>query len=342
MQILRNLNRKLKEIGFWGDKLSLPVYLVGGAVRDMLVGRKKLDWDIVTEGDPVKLVKLLSEKWNAKIISHRRFGTYVLILPDGRHIDFATARKETYPSPGALPEVSFSNLIEDLYRRDFTVNAIALPLNAENRGEIIDYYGGTKDLSIKRLRVLHGRSFIDDPTRILRLARFAGRGFKIEKKTERLALAGREYLRHISDERIREEILAILSEKNPLSALNFLEKWDIMSLILPAVKIKHDDRKLSRLKSIEDRLAHLFSNLSEKEFRKILNKLKLIRKLKTYLEKTRNPFATKPILIGRDLIKMGYTPGPVFNKILNALSTSNVKTRRQAVRFVFDKFPQKR
>lgn len=136
----------LNELGGCASRLGLHSYLVGGAVRDMRLGKKHLDWDIAVEGDTSKLVKHLAKKHNAKIISHERFGTFILELPDGKHIDFATARSETYPRPGALPVVKFASIKDDLFRRDFTINAMAIELDGKKPGHIIDYYGSLTDL----------------------------------------------------------------------------------------------------------------------------------------------------------------------------------------------------
>jgi len=145
-----------------------PVYLVGGAVRDLLLGRGRADIDLVVEGDAA----VLASELEADVISHERFGTAKVRL-DGHDVDIATARSEAYPHPGALPVVEPATLAEDLRRRDFTINAMAIPLRGEPR--LIDPHGGQADLAAKLLRVLHPRSFEDDPTRAIRAARSPSR-----------------------------------------------------------------------------------------------------------------------------------------------------------------------
>lgn len=335
------LNRQLETAGQAAEKLGVDAYLVGGAVRDLLLGRKNLDWDIVVEGDPAPLVRTLGRQWHARISSHERFGTYVLTLPDGRHIDIATARKESYPRPGVLPLVTFSDLEHDLFRRDFAINALALALNGVRHGKVIDCYGGMIDLKKKVLRVLHAKSFRDDPTRIFRLARFAGRGFSIDPVTEQRAVQGKKYLRFLSDERIREELLAILDEKDPFPALHYLDTWGIAPLVLPGVNPGIAGKRLARLPRGSRRLYSLLKDLPDRDFETLLRKLQLPRAMKREIDGLRRPKKPAPALNGNDLIGMGYRPGPLFREILDELSRRRFKTRRQACRYVFDKFPQK-
>jgi len=338
---LTGLNRRLIEIGAVAEKCSLNAYLVGGAVRDLLSGQTSLDWDIVVEGNPKPLVEALTRKWGAKMISHHRFGTFVLELPNGCHIDFATAREERYPRPGALPEVSSSDLKHDLFRRDFAVNALALALTGDSRGKVIDCYGGLSDLKRHVLRILHENSFRDDPTRLFRLARFAGRGFGIDRQTERRAIYGKRYVRYLSDERVREEILAILAEKNPYPALRLLARWGVLKNVLPGVRLGRQAMVLKQIGSVEGRLHFLLKGLSPASLDKVLGKLKLPRKLKKEVKALLRPVKATVVLSGKDLIGMGYHPGPLFKEILQELARHGRMSRREARRFVFDKFPQK-
>lgn len=171
-----------------------PVYLVGGAVRDLLLGRANLDVDLVTEASAIELAEALAERWpDAALHRHAAFGTARLTLPDGRKLDVATARTEFYPHPGALPEVEFASLKQDLVRRDFAVNALAMALHAPAFGELIDFFEGHADLDARRLRVLHPLSFVEDPTRLLRGVRFELQlGFALAPETERLGRAAME------------------------------------------------------------------------------------------------------------------------------------------------------
>lgn len=201
------------------ERQNINAYLVGGFVRDLLLEVKNLDLDIVVEGDGIQFAQALGTRFRAKIISHRRFGTATVILTNGHKIDVATARKETYPHPGSLPVVSAGSLRNDLFRRDFTVNAMAVSIGKDKFGQLIDYFGGKKDLESKKIRVLHDLSFIDDPTRILRGIRFEKRyNFKFEAATFRILKKAikQRMLDRVQPHRLRDELLLILKEEDPL------------------------------------------------------------------------------------------------------------------------------
>jgi len=194
-----------------GEKL----YLVGGVVRDLLLGQANLDLDLVVEGSAIELAQQLKAINKGKITTHPRFNTAKLVW-QGWNIDLATARKETYAKPGALPTVTPSSIEEDLSRRDFTINAMAIRLNPGDYGGLVDPYGGRDDLQAKRIRILHEKSFTDDATRIWRALRYEQRlGFHLEKKT--LALLQRDIprLETISADRTRYEIECIFKERYP-------------------------------------------------------------------------------------------------------------------------------
>jgi tRNA nucleotidyltransferase (CCA-adding enzyme) len=198
----------------------VPAYLVGGAVRDLLLDRNGGDLDLVIEGD----VEALSGAPGFELEREGRFLTGRLVLGDLK-VDVARARAEEYPRPGALPEVRPAPIGEDLARRDFTINAMAFPLSEE--AGLLDPYGGVEDLSDGRLRVLHERSFVDDPTRALRAARYAARfGFELEPETARL-LAEAD-LSTVSDDRIQSELRLIAAEIDPARALRLIADWGVM------------------------------------------------------------------------------------------------------------------
>src|SRR5882724_127570 len=160
-----------------------PIYLVGGCVRDLLLGHSSLDIDVVLEGPAQPIARAAAKAYKAKLVSHLPFLTHTLHMKDG-HLDIATARTETYAESAALPVVEPASLQEDLYRRDISINAIALSLNQSDFGHIWDPFGGLEDLEAKKIRVLHAQSFKDDPTRIFRAARFAGRlNYELEWRT---------------------------------------------------------------------------------------------------------------------------------------------------------------
>jgi len=198
-----------------------PVYLVGGAVRDLLLGRGRADVDLVVIGDAAALAARLG----AEATEHERFATAKAQL-DGHEVDVASARTEAYPRPGALPEVAPASEIEaDLARRDFTINAIALPLHGDP--EPIEPHGGRADLEAGLLRVLHPRSFVDDPTRALRAARYASRfGFRLEGETE--ALLREADLDTVSADRRRAELLRLAAEPEAARGFELLAEWGLV------------------------------------------------------------------------------------------------------------------
>lgn len=218
-------------------KAHLPVYLVGGFVRDLILGVKNFDVDIVVEGDGIGFAEKLSALFNAKLVSHKRFGTATIsgikspvqrtrLDRLGLKIDIASARKEYYPEPAHLPVVSGGSLRDDLYRRDFTINAMAINLAKGDFGRLIDFFGGKTDLLKKKIRVLHNLSFIDDPTRILRAIRFEKRyNFRIEPKTLRALkeAVNLKMLHNVQPQRLREELILILKEENPLSRIKRIQ-----------------------------------------------------------------------------------------------------------------------
>ncbi len=212
------------ELGTVGAAASDPVYLVGGAVRDLLLGRGRADLDLVIEGDAEELAASLGLTPSA---NHDRFGTVKVEL-DGHEIDVAAARSESYPQPGALPVVEpGANIEDDLCRRDFTINAMAVPLAAES--QLLDPHGGHEDLAHGLLRVLHPASFADDPTRAIRAARYAARlGFELETETERL-LRGAD-LEAVSADRRQAELLRLAAEPTAPVGLELLAEWGLLRL----------------------------------------------------------------------------------------------------------------
>ncbi|HEY7004514.1 MAG TPA: CBS domain-containing protein [Gaiellaceae bacterium] len=191
------------------------VYLVGGAVRDVLMGEPNFDVDIAVEGDGIAFGEALAEALNGRARPHDRFGTAIVVY-DGGRVDVATARTEFYDSPGALPTVEQASIRQDLYRRDFTINSMAVSLKGEDFGRLVDYFGGLRDLRNGVVRVLHNLSFIDDPTRIFRAIRYENRyGFEMDAHTLALARACVEMnlVGELSSARLRDELQALLSEE---------------------------------------------------------------------------------------------------------------------------------
>ncbi|KAA0255288.1 MAG: CCA tRNA nucleotidyltransferase, partial [Chloroflexi bacterium] len=175
----------LSNIAAQAQALHMPCYLVGGVVRDLLLGKPANDLDVIVEGDAIKLGKKLVEIHGGKLTPHFKFYTAIWHLPESTDfVDLITARKEIYEKPGALPTVTPSRIEDDLRRRDFTINAMAIRLDGEAFGEILDPLEGQTDLGRGAIRVLHPKSFLDDPTRILRALRYEARySFQVEPAT---------------------------------------------------------------------------------------------------------------------------------------------------------------
>jgi tRNA nucleotidyltransferase (CCA-adding enzyme) len=217
----------------------VPAYLVGGAVRDLLLGLEVGDLDVVVEGDPEALAQLPGFELEREAL----FLTGRVRL-DNLHIDVARARAESYPRPGALPEVRPAAIADDLARRDFTVNAMAFPLSGDR--ELIDPHQGLGDLRTGLLRVLHDRSFVDDPTRALRAARYAARfGFELEAETARLIRDAD--LSTVTEDRIDNELRRIAAEDDPAAALELIAKWGVMPTLDPGAPDRV--RQVTRLAS---------------------------------------------------------------------------------------------
>ena len=190
-------------------------YLVGGTVRDILLGERSFDVDIAVEGDAIALAQALADALGGRVRAHEKFGTAVVVYGDDERVDVVTARTEFYDAPAALPAVEHASIREDLFRRDFTINAMAVSLKGEDYGRLVDPFGGRLDLEQGRIRVLHNLSFIDDPTRIFRAIRYENRyGFRMDEHTVRLARGCIEMglVGDLSSARLRDELVALLEE----------------------------------------------------------------------------------------------------------------------------------
>jgi tRNA nucleotidyltransferase (CCA-adding enzyme) len=260
---VQNIINKIGEIG---DKLNFPVFIVGGVVRDLFLGIENYDIDIVVEGDGIKYARELSRSWKGRIKSHEKFRTAVVILTDGFKIDVATARREFYEYPAALPEVELSSIKKDLYRRDFTINAMAIQLNQKHFGKLIDFFGGQKDLRIGIIRVLYNLSFVEDPARIIRAIRFEQRyNFKIDRATEDFLKKAIDdkLLSRLGKKRITEELIIILKEENPLKSLKRMAELGALKYILPEVEL--DEDTVERFKKVKDNYYFWKLNMSDEK-----------------------------------------------------------------------------
>ena len=213
--------------------LGFTAHLVGGSVRDLLRGEPNFDIDIVIEGDGIAFAQALGDKLGVKVKTHRRFGTAVVIT-DFLKFDVATSRTEYYESPAALPRVETSSIKKDLYRRDFTINTMAIMLNPEQFGKLLDFFGGQRDIKEKTLRILHNLSFIEDPTRAFRAIRFSERfGFAISKHTVNLIKTAvrMNLFDKLSGARMYDELNLLFTETAPLNAIKRLSSFDLLKFI---------------------------------------------------------------------------------------------------------------
>ena len=406
----------LREFGRVGDELNCPVYAVGGFVRDLLLRNHNLDVDIVVEGDGIRFAEYFAKGHPCKMRVNRRFGTAALRFADNLKVDIATARLEYYDSPAALPTVELSSIKRDLYRRDFTINTLAIKLNGDQFGELVDFFGGQRDMKEKVIRVLHNLSFVEDPTRVLRAIRFEQRfGFQLGKQTQNLIknAVRMGFLDRLSGRRIFTELLLIFNEEDPIPILRRLRELDLLKSIHGKIPWERgSENLLETIKNVISWYDLLFLeggcekwqvyfyglmdsleeeevldvcqrlSLSEKNREKIrsgrreaeetmkeiagrLDSRRRIRRSEMYellehlstevklfmMAKTTKKeakqwislfFTTlrgqKPLLKGRDLIRLGFRPGPIMREILADLLRARldrrIKTRDDEVDYV--------
>lgn len=322
---------------------GVPLYAVGGCVRDWLLGRPVFDLDVTVAGDPDPVAAVAGRLLGATPEPFGRFGTRRVVGKGRFRVDVATTRAETYAAPAALPEVTETGVAieRDLLRRDFTVNALALRLDDGSR-EVVDAYGGLSDLKAKTVRVLHAKSFADDPTRVFRAARFLARfAFRPAAGLIESARAARPHAAALSPHRLLHELACLLGETDPAPAFKLLKAWGYLELFDPALpwsaKLPTDAQ--ARLASIAlalgpakgrafvDRFPHehqlraklhaalelAFSDLAPRAAPDALA-LSAVRRFLPKLP----PAALKPCFLqGRDLIAAGLKPGPAFHAILD-------------------------
>jgi tRNA nucleotidyltransferase (CCA-adding enzyme) len=406
----RNIIKHLKNLGHVADILGYNVYVVGGMVRDILLKRDNLDIDIVVEGEGIEFAHEFAKQYKSRVRSHKKFNTAVLIFPDGFKIDIATARMEYYEAPGAPPIVETSSLKLDLYRRDFTINTLAIQLNKRNYGTLIDYFGGQKDIREKVLRVLHNLSFVEDPTRVFRAIRFEQRfGFKIGKLT--LALIKNAVkincFEDLSDRRLFLELKLLMKEEEPIKSIERLNEFNLLQIISPEINLTDELRQLlEEIRKVIDWYSLLFieetfdpwkiywfgltSQLNKRPLESLAKRMGMVEleskrmlsqranakkildslykfngdnyELYTLLlpydtetllylmakagnEKTKRLVShyftklkrTKILLKGKDLVGMGFKPGPVYKKvfdeILKARLNDKVNSREDEISF---------
>ncbi len=388
------IHELLLNIGNVGEKMHFPTYLVGGFVRDLMLEVPNYDLDIVVEGDGITFARHLARKLKGRVKSHKRFNTAIVTTPDHLKIDVATARTEFYEFPAALPVVESSTIKHDLYRRDFTINAMAMKLNPEDFGLLYDYFNGIADLKHGRIRVLHNLSFVEDPTRIFRAIRFEQRyGFKMDKQT-RMNIANAlelDIFSRLGNERVREEIILILSEKDPWKAIKRMRDLKVLPFIHPDIMAAQETERLFKRSREFMEWFHqkfpsencndwevyflcLMDSLDWEQSNEVCKRLVMIAETESLLKQLKSYFKeygrkipssqgelyavcknirTEGILYllaqasqdwetnllkeyfetirfksihlsGKDLIKMGLQPGPLFKEILDSLTIAKI------------------
>lgn len=288
----------LVSAGELADKIGYSLYCVGGFVRDILLVRPNLDVDLVVEGDGIVFARKLAAYFGGRIRAHKKFRTAVVILPDDKRIDVATARLEYYEYPAALPTVELSSIKMDLNRRDFTINALAIHLNSKTFGKLVDFFGGQRDIKEKNIRILHSLSFVEDPTRIIRAIRFEQRfQFKIGKQTEKLIKNAVELdtFQRLSGSRIFQELRLIFKEENPSACLRRMNEFGLLRIVNPHLNLtpslnqilEEIDKVLNwyKLLYLEEKpepwlifFAGLFSSLNDRQIGITTNRLNFSKK----------------------------------------------------------------
>lgn len=259
----------LVQLGTRADDMGVKAYVVGGFVRDILLKRPNLDLDVVVEGDSVSFLKSW-EHDGCHVAVHSKYKTGTVVFPDGRKVDIATARREFYEYPVAQPQVLSDSLKHDLYRRDFTINAMAISINASSWGKLIDYFGGRRDLQRKTLKVLHNLSFVEDPTRIIRGIRLEQRlGFGLEDNTLRLlnSCVKGGLLSLLSGFRLRSELRASFMEKRPHTFLMRMDDLGVWEILFPGIRVGNTVlRVFRRLSALMKRLSGDLPDFEGKEW----------------------------------------------------------------------------
>ena len=246
-RLSKHMMKTLVQLGETASQLDCSAYVVGGFVRDLFLYRKNEDIDVVIEGNGIAFAKTFAQVFGARTHTHEKFGTAVIIFPDGFKIDIASARMEYYQFPASLPVVEMSSIKMDMFRRDFTINTLAIQLNPGKFGRLIDFFSAQKDIKDKTLRVLHNLSFVEDPTRVFRALRFEQRfGFTIGKLTSSLIdnAVKMEFFKRLAGKRVYAELKLILKEENPAPTIIRLMDYDLLKVIHPGIIIESDLKHL--------------------------------------------------------------------------------------------------
>lgn len=356
--------KRLAPLAEEARRRGTPLYAVGGCVRDWLLRRPVFDLDVTVQGDPDAVAAVAGRLLKTEPVPFGRFGTRRVVGKDRFRIDVATTRAERYAEPAALPELTAVGvgIAEDLFRRDFTVNALAVRLDDGSR-ELVDAYGGLRDLRARTVRALHPRSFEDDPTRVFRAARFMGRlKYKAAPGLVEMAEAARAHAAGLSPHRVGHELVVLLGEKDPSAAFALLAQWGYLGFFDPGFPW---GKRMPA--GVEERLAALAASLGPERGRAFVDRFPHEHHLKVRLHealalafsdksprtppdplavlaakrvaKKLPPAALKPCFLhGADLIKKGLEPGPRFHEILDEAArlqrAGKLKDRAAALRWL--------
>ena len=316
-QLPKNIMHILRDLGAVAEKMEVNAYIVGGFARDILLRRENLDIDVVIEGDGIEFARKVASKHNGRVRIHKTFGTAVIVFPDGFKLDVASARLEYYEYPAALPQVEMSSIKLDLYRRDFTINTLAIRLNPSFFGELIDFFGARKDIKEKTIRVIHNLSFVEDPTRILRAIRFEQRfGFRIGKLALSLIdnAVKLNFLDRLDGRRLFSELILMLQGDEAILNVKRLNEFDILRFIHPKISFDNSAKVLLgnigeviswyELSFLEEKYERwkvyflaLIENLQKSEVLSLCRNLSMSEKEKKELLQSRNH-------VGNALVKM--------------------------------------
>ena len=315
----------LKKIGRLADERGEAAYAVGGFVRDLFLKRPGMDIDITVEGDGITFAEKLARLTGSEVEAFTNFGTSIVIIPGFGKVDVATARTESYQSPGALPKVAKSGIVQDLYRRDFTINSMALSLSPGYFLKLLDPFEGLEDLKKGRIRALHEKSFVDDPTRIFRAVRFEQRFQKrIEEKTQRWLLDAvkGDYIQRVSGERLRNELRLIFQEPHPERAVWRLDELGVLPHIHPGLGVSAAAKKV--LPHIASAIAFFHKNKMVLEDEKLVwfQALLLIR------DEKQTAALSKRLALSRVEQKMVTQAGKAFPGLLRELGAGDLTASR--------------
>ena len=324
-QDLLDLLEKISQIA---NRSEVSVFAVGGFVRDLLLNISNKDIDIVVEGDGIMFASHLAEEFGGRVTSHEKFGTSVVIFPDGYRIDVATARLEYYEHPAALPTVEQSSVKSDLYRRDFTVNSIAVKLNGEDAFCLIDFFNGERDVKNKEIHVLHNLSFIEDPCRLFRAIRFEQRyGFKISRQTEAFMTVAikKRLVDSLSGTRLLNEIILILNENHPLKCILRMKELGLLQFVSPQMMVVQALEKIPAVLSWAEFISlpekpevwyvyflSLLYALDEESFAQTADRLQMQARLKKSLIRDRETCKEGLMLLETD---KDWSPETIYNQL---------------------------